>query len=68
MPDSQNNQTIIPLTPQLLPIIAEVMAVPSGPDQQINDETRGKLTELVRYVATKSSGEVRKYEVLAALL
>lgn len=64
--DSENDQTIIPLTPQLLPIIAEVMA--PVPENQIKDETREKLTQLVKYIAGKSPQEVRKYETLAALV
>lgn len=47
--DSQGDQTIISLTPQLLPIIAEVMA--PQPEKQIKDETREKLTQLVKFVA-----------------
>lgn len=64
--DSEGDQTIIPLTPQLLPVIAEVMA--PEPENQINDETREKLTQLVKFLAGKQPQEVRKYEGLAALV
>jgi hypothetical protein len=64
--DSEGDQTIISLTPQLLPIIAEVMA--PQPEKQIKDETREKLTQLVKFVAGKQPQEVRKYEALAALV
>lgn len=64
--DSEGDQTIISLTPQLLPIIAEVMA--PQPEKQIKDETREKLTQLVKFVARKQPQEVRKYEGLAALV
>lgn len=64
--DQQSNQTIISLTPTLLPILAEVMA--PTPPGQLKPATREKLTELVKFLATKQPGEVRKYEVLAALV
>lgn len=64
--DSQGNQTIISQTPRLLPIIAEVLA--PVPEKQIKDETREKLTQLVKFVAGKQPQEVRKYESLAALV
>ena len=64
--DSQGNQTIISASPQILPIIAEVMASP--PEEQIKDETREKLTQLVKFLAGKQPQEVRKYEGLAALV
>ncbi|KAL6714314.1 hypothetical protein ACLMJK_007737 [Lecanora helva] len=64
---SESDQTIIPLTPRILPIIAEVMA--SRPDEkQIDEDTREKLIQLVKFIAGKNPGEVRKYEGLAALV
>ena len=57
---------MISSTSTLLPILAEVMApLPTG---QLKDATREKLTELVEFLATKQPAEVRKYEVLAALV
>jgi len=64
--DSEGDQTIISLTPQILPVVAEVMA--PEPEGQIKDETREKLTQLVKFVATKQPLEVRKYEGLAVLI
>ena len=40
----------------------------SAPNEQIKSETREKLTQLVKFIASKSPSEVRKYEVLAALV
>ena len=64
-PDSENNKTIIALTPQVLPVLAEVT---SGDPSQLNDDTREKISELVKYLATKYPREVRKYEGLAAIV
>lgn len=64
--DQQSNPTMISLTPTLLPILAEAMApTPAG---QLKDATREKLTELVKFLATKQPAEVRKYEGLAAFV
>ena len=68
--DSKNDTTLLPLTPRLLPILAEVLA--DEPEDQLpNDETKDKIIQLVKYVASKGQqgkAEVMKYEVLAALL
>lgn len=69
-PDSQSNSTLLPLTPRILPILAEVLA-PEPEDQLPNEETREKIVQLVRYIAGKGEQgrrEVAKYEGLAALL
>ena len=68
--DSENNPHLLPLTPRLLPILAEVLA-PEPKDQLPNDETREKIVQLVRYIAgkgTQGKQAVAKYEGLAALL
>ncbi len=68
--DSQDNPTLLPLTPRLLPILAEVLA-PEPADQLPNDDTREKIEQLVRYIAGKGKQgkkEVLKYDRLAALL
>ena len=70
MADSEGNLTLLPLTPRLLPILAEVLA-PEPEDQLPNDETRGKIVQLVRYIAGKGPQgrqEVLKYDGLAALV
>ena len=64
--DQESDRTIISLTPTLLPILAEVMA--PEPPGQLKDATRKKLTELVKFLASKQPAEVRKYEGLAALV
>ncbi|KAG8532910.1 uncharacterized protein KY384_002788 [Bacidia gigantensis] len=64
--DSKGERTIVGLTPQLLPILAEVLA--PEPENQLKDETREKIVQLVKFVAGKHPGEVRKYEGLAALV
>ena len=43
------------------------MAAPPE-EEQIKPETREKLTQLVKFLATKQPQEVRKYEGLAALV
>lgn len=68
--DSRGNSTLLPLTPRLLPVLAEVLA-PEPKDQLPNEETREKIVQLVRYIAGKGPQgrqEVLKYENLAALL
>lgn len=57
---------MISSTPQVLPILAEVMA--PQPKGQLKESTREKLTELVKFLDQKQPGAVRKYEVLAALV
>ncbi len=53
------------LTPQILPVLAEVM---SGDPNQLKDDTREKISQLVKFLASKYPREVRKYEGLAALV
>ena len=53
------------LTPQVLPVLAEVT---SGDPTQLKDDTREKISELVKFLATKYPREVRKYEGLAAIV
>ena len=68
--DSEDHSILLPLTPRLLPILAEVLA-PEPEDQLPNDETREKIVQLVKYIAGKGAQgkrEVSKYENLAALL
>ena len=64
--DQEGNNTMISLTPKILPILAEVMA--PQPEGQLEDETRAQLVELVKFLAQKQPNEVRKYEGLAALM
>ena len=60
---------LISQTPRLLAILAEVLA--PEPKDQVTDETREKIVELVRYVAGKGAqgkAEVGKYETLVSAL
>ena len=54
------------LTPRILPILAEVTA--PEPANQLKDETREKIAQLVKFLAGKYSQEVRNYEALGALI
>ena len=65
-PDQQEEPTLISLTPQLLPILAEVLA--PEPKDQLKEETRGKVVQLVGFLAGKDRKEVGKYEVLREVL
>ena len=53
------------LTPQVLPILAEVT---TGDPDQLRDETKEKISQLVKFLASKYPQEVRKYEGLAELV
>lgn len=53
------------LTPEILPVLAEVT---SGDPNQLKDDTREKISELVKFLATRYPQEVRKYEGLAAIV
>jgi len=59
--DSASEPTILSLTPQLLPILNQVL---SPPDEQLSDATRSQLVEMVKYVHGKYPSEVKKYERL----
>ncbi|KAL9102305.1 MAG: hypothetical protein Q9163_002523 [Psora crenata] len=63
---SKGEPNIVSQTPQLLPILAEVVA--PEPKDQLKDETREKISQLVKYVAGKHPEEVQKYDTLAALV
>ena len=63
---SKGEQSVVQRTGRLMAVLAEVVA--EEPEGQIGEETRGKIEQLVRYVAGKQPGEVRKYEGLAAMV
>lgn len=54
------------MTPRLLPVLVEVLA--PEPANQLKDETRNNICQLVKFVASKNAAEVRKYPSLAALV
>ncbi len=60
--DSAGEPTIVRLTPQLLPILAQVL---SPPEEQLKEPTRLQIIQLVKFVASKHPELVRKYDVLA---
>lgn len=62
--DSEGEPIIVNLTPQILPVVAEVMAPPTT---QLKDETREKLVQLVKFVNSKQPAAIAKYETLNAI-
>ena len=59
--DSAGNSTLINLTPELLPILESIL---SPPEDQLKDATREKVSQLVKFIASKHPREVHKYPVL----
>ena len=63
---SKGEQSLVERTPKLMAVLEEVVA--EEPEGQITEETRGKIEQLVRFVAGKQPGEVRRYEGLAKMV
>ncbi|KAI9834068.1 MAG: hypothetical protein M1819_003353 [Sarea resinae] len=61
--DQQNDATIQSLTQQLLGVFAQVL---SPPEEQLSDEVRAQLIELVKYVHSKQPALVEGNEALMA--
>lgn len=61
--DSAGEPTILGLTPQLLPILEQVLG---EPEEQLNEKTREQVLEMVRFIHGKQPVMVRKYPGLAA--
>ncbi len=61
--DSAGEPTILGLTPQLLPILEKVLG---PPENQLNDETREQVLEMVKFVHGKQPRMVGKYPGLVA--
>jgi hypothetical protein len=59
------NATIIGLTPKLIPVFVHVLG---DPDDQLNDETREKVIETVKFVAGKQPGLAKDNESLIGIL
>ncbi|KAL9586075.1 MAG: hypothetical protein Q9203_003998 [Teloschistes exilis] len=57
--------TILGLTPQLLPAVAKVLG---PPEEQLDEETRGKVVELVQFVHSKQPQLVGKYPALVEVV
>lgn len=58
------NSTVQALTQQLVPVFAAVLGEPK---EQLDDETRGKLVETVKYIAKRQPALIQGHAVLAAL-
>lgn len=63
--DSAGEPTILGLTPQLLPILEQVLG---EPEDQLNEKTRGQVVEMVRFIHGKQPLMVQKYPGLAAVV
>lgn len=61
--DSAGEPTILGLTPQLLPILEKVLG---EPENQLNDETREQVVEMVKFIHGKQPQMVGKYAGLVA--
>lgn len=59
----EGDSTIQGLTPQLLPALNHVMG---PPEEQLNDETRGQLVELAKYIQSKQSSALQGFTHLQA--
>jgi len=59
------NQTVIGLTQQLLPVFATVLGDPA---EQLEDETRQKVIATVKFIASKNAALVNRNEVLVNVL
>lgn len=56
-----NNQTIINLTPQLIPIFASILGEPS---EQLENDTRSKVVEVVKFIHGKNASLINGNPVL----
>ncbi|KAL8800553.1 MAG: hypothetical protein Q9182_005108 [Xanthomendoza sp. 2 TL-2023] len=62
---SAGEPTILGLTPDLLPILEQVLG---PPDEQLDDETREQVVQLVKFVHGKQAQLVRKYPGLMSVV
>jgi hypothetical protein len=63
--DHAQNPVVQSLTPQIMPVLAEVMGPPT---EQLDEETRDSLEELVKYIYSKQPAAVQAYPVLMAVI
>lgn len=63
--DEHENQTVIGLTQQLLPVFATVLGDPA---EQLEDETRQKVIATVKFIASKNAALINGNEVLMNVL
>ncbi|KFX85975.1 hypothetical protein V490_09290 [Pseudogymnoascus sp. VKM F-3557] len=59
------NSVVQELTPKLVPVFAAVLGEPK---EQLDEETRAKLVETVKYIAKQQPALIQGHAVLAALL
>ena len=60
-----SNQTMIGLTPQVVPILAKVLG---EPEEQLDEETREEVVGLVKFIHSKQAGLIAGHEVLEGLV
>jgi len=53
------------MTQQFIPIFDKVLA--PEPEDQLNDETRGELIELIKFLGSKEPGLIQNYPGLVQL-
>ena len=61
----RGNATVQQLTPQIIPVLAKVLG---PPEEQLDDEIRESLVELVKYIHGKQAGLIEGHENLAAAI
>lgn len=59
--DQHQNETVIGLTQQLIPVFASVL---SDPVEQLDAETRAKVVETIKFIASKNSSLISGNETL----
>ncbi|KAL8677173.1 MAG: hypothetical protein Q9186_006376 [Xanthomendoza sp. 1 TL-2023] len=62
---STGEPTILGLTPKLLPILEQVLG---SPEEQLDEETREQVVQLVKFVHSKQAQLVRKYSGLMSVV
>jgi hypothetical protein len=62
--DQHGNETVRELTPKLIPVFAQVLA----DDKQLDDETRAKVVETVKYLAKQNPSLVQGSDVLVKVV
>ena len=63
--DKSSDSTIINATPQVVPILAQVMGPPEG---QLSESTRAELVELVTFLHTKQPALIQEHAILTAAI
>jgi hypothetical protein len=58
--DQASNQTVFGMTQQFLPIFAQVLTA----EEELNDETRVELVELIKFLYSKEPALIQNFPVL----